>query len=563
VADRYEVVRLLARGGMADVYDARDKKSGGRVALKVLREGLSKDPEVVTRFQREVRAVSSLKSGHVVRVFDCGTTTRNRPFMVLEFLSGADLGKELAKRGAIPLAEAAQYLTHACHAMIEAHDAGIIHRDLKPSNLVLAEEGGKRVLKIVDFGISKLRRDTQSEDITNTHALFGSPLYMSPETFRSAKGADERSDIWSLGVIFYEMITGVPPFAAENAIAVGLAVTRQAHTPPSLRKPGLPGATDVVVARALKKDPKERYQTMRELLAALEVFTPRGRNETMAIPRIEDRAAADASADDEPRTMKRDLVTEIGMRSMPSMSDEPATSVRGGDADEHDKPTRSVTLDAFAALSREDLGADVEGPTRIREAGGPASQPSIAGPATPPPVATEPTGGDAREGSSTDEAAAPRPSDTGRVESPMSVTTSPETPTKKGGTKTVRWVAAAALVFGVGGFLIAKSSEDAPAAASPSGEASASPADKPAAAATATATATAAQAAEPPAAQTAQSAAAEETASSSAEAAPSTDPAPADPASAEPSATVAAPPVTGPRKPKPPKPAATFVPKGI
>jgi serine/threonine protein kinase len=279
VADRFEVVRALARGGMADLYEAIDKTTDERVALKVLREELSKDPEVLTRFHREARAAGAIRDPNVAEVFECGTTERNRPFIVMELLEGNDLARELDMRGVLPADEAVKLIIEACQGMIAAHEAGIVHRDLKPSNLFLAHHGGRRVLKVLDFGISKFVA-AADENVTLTKALFGSPLYMSPEQFRSAKAADHRSDVWSLGVIFYELLTGLPPFVAENAPAVGLAITKDPHLPPSERRPSLSRSIDTVIAGALQKNPAHRYQTMKELLRALEDLVPRSRDDT-------------------------------------------------------------------------------------------------------------------------------------------------------------------------------------------------------------------------------------------------------------------------------------------
>ncbi len=313
LAERYEVVRRIARGGMSDILEARGK-DGQRYAIKLLREELSDDEEIIARFHREARAAAALRSPHTVRVLDFGISERNMPFIVMELLQGNDLEHEIRMRGALPIDEAATYLSQACKAMIEAHAAGIIHRDLKPPNLFLAEEASERRLKVLDFGISKVpsaAHDRDHEPLTLTEARFGSPLYMSPEAFRSTKSADARSDIWSLGVIFYEIITGMPPFMAENPVALGVEVCKSEPILPSQRRPGLPRTADVVAARALKKDPSERYQSMAELLAALEVLLPRPSG-TMTLMRIDRPGDVDARPDadidtDDARTVRRDL----------------------------------------------------------------------------------------------------------------------------------------------------------------------------------------------------------------------------------------------------------------
>jgi serine/threonine protein kinase len=305
LAGRFEVLGRLARGGMAEVLEARDEH-GVRVAIKILDSILSTQDEALLRFRREAAMITMLTSPHVVRVIEAGETDGGRPFIVMDLLEGNDLRRELRRRRRIPIAEAATYLVQACDAMIEAHEAGIVHRDLKPSNLFLAKNGNERVLKILDFGISKLTKGG-SDAITLTRDLFGSPSYMSPETFRSAKHADERSDIWSLGVIFYEMLTGEPPFVADTPVAVGLLVTTKGFTPASVEFGDVPSWVDTIIDRTLKKNPDARYQHVRDLLEAIRPFVP-------ALPRRptarEDLAGA---SDDDPRTIaERDVLTRIG-----------------------------------------------------------------------------------------------------------------------------------------------------------------------------------------------------------------------------------------------------------
>jgi serine/threonine-protein kinase len=188
--------------------------------------------------------------------------------MVMEHLSGNDLDAELRTRGALPVAEAVQILLEACDAIREAHALGVVHRDLKPGNVFLAQDGDRRVAKVLDFGISKLVAD-ENVRMTQTQSAFGTPLYMSPEHIRSVKNVDHRTDIWSLGVILYEAVTGRVPFEAETATAVAVAVAVEPLVPPSHHRPGLPAELDAVLARALEKDPNKRYQSIDALTAAL------------------------------------------------------------------------------------------------------------------------------------------------------------------------------------------------------------------------------------------------------------------------------------------------------
>jgi len=274
IANRYALVRTIGAGGMGEVFQARRLADGQMVAIKILREELLKDKESVGRFHREARAAAALRSDNAARILDFGELQNRQPYLVMEYLDGHDLMTEIDNRGSMPLEEAAHYVAQACSAMIEAHQLGIVHRDLKPPNLFLANEAGGRKVKVLDFGISKI---TSSFDgtITSTQMSFGSPLYMSPEQIRSTKTVDARSDVWSLGVILYECVLGEPPFIADTPGALAVVISIEPHTPPSQKRAGLPPAFDDVIAGALQKDPKRRYQSVQELLRALEEFLPR------------------------------------------------------------------------------------------------------------------------------------------------------------------------------------------------------------------------------------------------------------------------------------------------
>lgn len=272
LSGRYRLVRAIGSGGMGAVYEAEHLKLRQRVAIKLLHPSLTGRPDIVARFEREARAATQLTSPHVARVTDVDVTPDGAPYMVMEFLEGRDLSKELAQTGPLPISTAVGFVLQACDAMIEAHALGIVHRDLKPGNLFLAEAGGRRTLKVLDFGISKVASDTDEPSLTSTFSALGTALYMSPEQVRSAKKVDLRSDIWSLGVILFEALAGRTPFEGESATSVAASIV--ADPLPSLRalRPDLPEALEAVVYGALTKDREQRYQSMGAFAVALGQF---------------------------------------------------------------------------------------------------------------------------------------------------------------------------------------------------------------------------------------------------------------------------------------------------
>jgi serine/threonine-protein kinase len=240
------------------------------VAIKFLRPEVLSMPDAVERFEREARASGRMRGPHVVHVLDVDTDSYGRPYMVMELLWGRDLEAELRARGSLPIAEAVDWLLQACAALAQAHAAGIVHRDLKPSNLFLAEEAGVRVVKVLDFGISKLPPDPDPA-VTSTAFTMGTPLYMSPEQLRSSKDVDARTDIWSLGVILYELLAGAPPFLGTTTAAIAAIV---ADATPSLcdLRPEVPHALERVIVTALAKARNDRFPTSEALSAALMPF---------------------------------------------------------------------------------------------------------------------------------------------------------------------------------------------------------------------------------------------------------------------------------------------------
>jgi len=274
-AGKYVILRRLGEGGMGVVYEALHRRLKKRVAIKVLQNEALQSPDVVARFEREARTAEQLKGPHVARVLDVDNLPDGAPFMVMELLEGVDLAAEMEARP-IPLSEAVGYILEACAAMSEAHALGIVHRDLKPGNLFIAEQGERRRIKILDFGISKLSREREVS-VTSTQSTLGTPLYMSPEQIRSAKTVDARSDIWSLGVILYELLAGRTPFYELSASAVVAAIA--ADPVPSIGelRPDLPPELAAAVMKALEKDPARRFQAVEDFAEAIGPFSRLGR----------------------------------------------------------------------------------------------------------------------------------------------------------------------------------------------------------------------------------------------------------------------------------------------
>jgi eukaryotic-like serine/threonine-protein kinase len=272
VAGRYRVERIMGSGGMGIVVAAIDETSGDAVAVKVLRS--VDDTRAVERFFREARAIGSLDSEHVVRVRDSGTAEGNTPYLVMDRLEGMDLSARSKRAGRLEVREAADYVLQACEALSHAHSKGIVHRDVKPSNLFLHEGGGRTVLKVLDFGISKMQsRDVWERTLTTTDdgGVLGSPPYMSPEQVRDPKAVDPRSDVWSLGVVLYKILSGVVPYDGESVGEVFSKVLERPY--PSLRPANdVPAALDAIVEKCLAKDRQERWTSVGELALALAPF---------------------------------------------------------------------------------------------------------------------------------------------------------------------------------------------------------------------------------------------------------------------------------------------------
>jgi hypothetical protein len=273
LANKYRVERVLGRGGMGVVVAARHLKLGERVALKFLLPEALGNLEAVARFEREARAAARIKSEHVARVSDVGTLDGGAPYIVMEYLEGLDLARWLVQRGPLPVEQAVEFVLQAGEAVAEAHTLGIVHRDLKPANLFIVERpDGALDAKVLDFGISKTSEfGSSASGMTKTSTSMGSPLYMSPEQLQSAKDVDLRGDIWALGVVLYELVSGRTPFPGETMAALVLRVISAPPAPLMEAPPGF----EAVVFKCLEKDRAARYQTLAELAVALQEFAPR------------------------------------------------------------------------------------------------------------------------------------------------------------------------------------------------------------------------------------------------------------------------------------------------
>jgi serine/threonine-protein kinase len=284
LAGKYRVDRVLGQGGMGVVVAATHMYLGQRVALKFLLPQFLDNQTTVERFLREARASAALRGEHVCRVSDVGTLETGSPYIVMELLDGSDLATLLAGRGPLPVELAAHHVLEACIGLAEAHALGIVHRDLKPANLFVTRRlDGTPLVKVLDFGIAKAQHDAVL-DLTQTATVMGSPGYMSPEQLRSSRVADARSDIWALGVILYELVSGRPPFVANSITELALRVAMDPLPPLAI---AVSSGFNAVIAQCLEKDPARRFQDVAALARALAPFAgPDGRAVALGAARV-------------------------------------------------------------------------------------------------------------------------------------------------------------------------------------------------------------------------------------------------------------------------------------
>ena len=280
VAGKFVVERTIGEGGMGQVVVARHQELGTRVAIKVVHADAAADPDNITRFKREARAMARLRSEHVVRVYDVGETDTGLPFLIMEYLEGRDLGSLLAERGPLPVDDVIGYMIQACEALLEAHEIGIVHRDLKPQNLFLSrrtsralDSDGEGHLRVLDFGLAKpftgFGAAPESMKLTRPGEIVGTSHYMAPEQVRGDV-LDGRVDIWGAGACLFRLLTQKYPFGGGGAAITCASIL--AEPPANLRqlRSEIGAPVEAIVTRCLQKRPGDRYASMRELMSALQ-----------------------------------------------------------------------------------------------------------------------------------------------------------------------------------------------------------------------------------------------------------------------------------------------------
>ncbi len=300
LTDRYELGEVLGFGGMSEVHRARDVRLHRDVAIKILRADLARDPNFSQRFRREAKHTAALNHPSIVAVYDTGeaqTPNGKLPFLVMEYVDGITVGKLIQRQGALPPQRALAVVADVCTALEFSHNRGIVHRDIKPANIMITPAG---TVKVMDFGIARAMNATTGDRLTATSAVVGTAQYFSPEQARGHE-VDARTDVYSLGCVLYEMLTGQALFTGDTPLSVAYQHVREQPVPPSQRRAGLSPDIDAVVLKALAKKPEQRYQSAAEMRADL-LRVSRGRPPAAIAPQVED--TDEAPRDDGPRTLQ-------------------------------------------------------------------------------------------------------------------------------------------------------------------------------------------------------------------------------------------------------------------
>src|SRR5215468_2607906 len=278
LGERYQLQNPIGRGGMATIYRGHDMRMDRVVAIKVLREVYSTDPKFVTRFQREAKAASALQHPNIVQVYDYGQSDGNY-YIVMELVEGTDLRRYLRSRGILDIDRAIIIAHDIALGLGAAHRRGIVHRDVKPQNILVGRDGS---IKLTDFGIASVYKDINAERLTTTGMTLGTVQYYAPE---QAQGeiVTPAADVYALGIVMYEMLTGHPPFDGDSPVAVAMQHIQDPPTPPSQLNPSIPPALEEIIMRCLEKVPKMRFRDGSQLARALETLGDSEIGETVAV----------------------------------------------------------------------------------------------------------------------------------------------------------------------------------------------------------------------------------------------------------------------------------------
>jgi serine/threonine protein kinase len=268
LSNRFSVQRLIATGGMANIYEARDLTTGRVGALKLLRPHSRRLRDAVERLSREASAATRISNPHIVQTLDAGTLACGEPYVFMELLNGEPLDQLLERRRRLRILEALEIVAQAARGLCAAHAMKVLHRDIKPGNLFLSGGHEHTTVKLLDFGVSKLP-DLHLRPLTREGCALGTFSYMPPEQMMSAKGVDERADIYSLGVVLYQCVAGKLPFMAKNVDVLMTAMQKDEYTKLSAIRPDAPRELDAILERSVRGDPDQRYATAQEMHDAL------------------------------------------------------------------------------------------------------------------------------------------------------------------------------------------------------------------------------------------------------------------------------------------------------